>query len=181
MIVLRDDGLYRHLRFRKPNTVLMGFDILTWPGYLAVSGDMGEYVFSGTSNMIESFGQPKLSMGINRESWAKKCRAADRNGGIDEFSPEVFRTNVLNHIEQYCGGDDASRVEIMSDVEESVFPYLHDGTDALARALDEVEYGNHQVFTDFWECNCRDFTYQFTWVCHAIVWAIHKYTEGMET
>ena len=45
MIVLRDDGVYRHIRFKKPGTGCMHFDLVTWPGYLCYSGDMGCYVF----------------------------------------------------------------------------------------------------------------------------------------
>ena len=41
MTILRDDGLYRHLRFKRPNTSSYYFDIITWPGYLAITGDMG--------------------------------------------------------------------------------------------------------------------------------------------
>lgn len=45
MTVIKDDGVYRHLRFRRPDTNCYSFDILTWPGYLAYVGDMGDYVF----------------------------------------------------------------------------------------------------------------------------------------
>ena len=53
MTVLRDDGLYRHLRFRKPGTGIYGFDIVTWPGYLAISGDMGASMFTRLEDMIQ--------------------------------------------------------------------------------------------------------------------------------
>ncbi len=32
MTVLHDSGIYRHLRFQKPGTVIGQFDIVTWPG-----------------------------------------------------------------------------------------------------------------------------------------------------
>lgn len=35
--VIREDGLYRHLRFSRPNTRAYSFDIVTWPGYLTVT------------------------------------------------------------------------------------------------------------------------------------------------
>jgi hypothetical protein len=38
--VLHDDGLYRHLRFARPDRSASWFDIVTWPGSLAVRGDM---------------------------------------------------------------------------------------------------------------------------------------------
>lgn len=33
MTVLRDEGLYRHLRFQKPGTSCYYFDLVTWPGH----------------------------------------------------------------------------------------------------------------------------------------------------
>ena len=35
MTVLRDDGLYRHLRFRRPDCSAYWFDLLTAPGIIA--------------------------------------------------------------------------------------------------------------------------------------------------
>ena len=55
MEILRDDGVYRHIRFKKPGTWCMHFDLVTWPGYLAYSGDMGCYVFSRLNDMFEFF------------------------------------------------------------------------------------------------------------------------------
>jgi hypothetical protein len=43
LTVLRDDGADRHLRFRKPGTGCYGFDLLTWPGHLLITGDCGSY------------------------------------------------------------------------------------------------------------------------------------------
>lgn len=39
MIVVRNDGLHRHLTFKSPRTYNHHFHITTWPGYLAISGD----------------------------------------------------------------------------------------------------------------------------------------------
>ena len=55
MIVVRDDGVHRHIRFKKPGTSCMHFDLITWPGYLCYTGDMGTYVFSRLTDMFEFF------------------------------------------------------------------------------------------------------------------------------
>ncbi len=55
MHVLHEDGLYRHIRFKKPGTSCMHFDLITYPGYLVYSGDMGCYVFSRLPDMFELF------------------------------------------------------------------------------------------------------------------------------
>ena len=45
MTILRDDGVHRHLRFKKPGSGTYWFDLITWPGTLCIDGDMGTYVF----------------------------------------------------------------------------------------------------------------------------------------
>lgn len=53
--VLRDDGVHRHIRFKRPGTYCMQFDLITWPGYLCYTGDMGTYVFNRLEDMFEFF------------------------------------------------------------------------------------------------------------------------------
>lgn len=52
--VLMDSGVYRHLRVRRSGTYCMGFDIVTYPGYLCYSGDMGTYVFSASGSPTQN-------------------------------------------------------------------------------------------------------------------------------
>lgn len=53
--MLHEDGIYRHIRFRQPGTMCMHFDLITWPGYLCYTGDMGTYVFTRLADMFEFF------------------------------------------------------------------------------------------------------------------------------
>lgn len=58
MTVVMDNGVYRHLRFANSDSKLafnQWFDIVTWPGFLAYSGDMGCFVFSRLKDMFEFF------------------------------------------------------------------------------------------------------------------------------
>lgn len=91
--VIKDDGLHRHLRFRKPGTGCYGFDIVTWPFHLAISGDMGAAMFTRLPDMFEFFRDSSKhaepdALCINAGYWAEKCVAND--GEKKEFSPEVF-------------------------------------------------------------------------------------------
>lgn len=62
--IVRDDGVYRHVRFAKPETVCMHFDLITWPGYLAYVGDMGAFTFTRLRDMFEFFrGDHKPNLG----------------------------------------------------------------------------------------------------------------------
>jgi hypothetical protein len=55
VIIERDEGVYRHLIFKAPGTNSYRFDIITWPGYLTVTGDMGTWTFSRERDMITQF------------------------------------------------------------------------------------------------------------------------------
>jgi len=55
MNVLNDDGLYRHLRFKHPETFIAWFDLISWPGNLCIRGDMGCYVFARLEDMFQFF------------------------------------------------------------------------------------------------------------------------------
>lgn len=80
LTVLRDDGLYRHLRFSKPGSNDMRFDVVTWPGFLAYSGDMGCFVFERLDDMLAFFRRPYTGPGltINERYWAEKCQEIGR-------------------------------------------------------------------------------------------------------
>ncbi|STU51511.1 Uncharacterised protein [Klebsiella pneumoniae] len=54
--IIRDDGLYRHLRMQQPETSCYYYDVITWPGYLTVTGDMGTWTFSRIADMFDFFG-----------------------------------------------------------------------------------------------------------------------------
>ena len=112
MTILRDDGVYRHLRFRRPGTSCYGFDIVTWPGHLAISGDMGAAVFTRLPDMFEFFRTAEKhhaehgGLFINSGYWAEKCVAND--GEKKEFSLNLFKAYVRDHFEQYMENECAN-------------------------------------------------------------------------
>ena len=72
--VIRDDGVYRHLRMQQPETSCYYYDIITWPGYLTVTGDMGTWTFSRSYDMFRFFGGA-FEQGINTYYWSEKLEA----------------------------------------------------------------------------------------------------------
>ena len=161
MQVLRDDGVYRHLRFQTPGTSNMGFDLITWPGHLCYCGDMGSFVFERLPDMFQFF----RGHGPNFRYWAGKLQAFDRCDGFEEFSAEVFRSKAT----EYVNDPDwrvtaAQRVDILEDIEH----------------FDGSEQDAYQLLTDWvvednWEWRLREYTLRFQWCCHAIPWAIALY------
>jgi hypothetical protein len=91
MQILRDDGLYRHIRFKRENTSCYYFDLITWPGALCYTGDMGTFVFSRIPDMFEFFrtdGEKGADLRINPGYWSEKLLAVD--GGRHSASPMEF-------------------------------------------------------------------------------------------
>jgi hypothetical protein len=79
MKVKRNDGLYRHIYFGRPGTGNMSFSITTWPGYLAYTGDMGDYVFCRLDDMFQFFRTDRTP---NYSYWAEKVVAQDKADGV---------------------------------------------------------------------------------------------------
>ena len=71
--ILHDEGVYRHLQMKQPNTNNMWYDIVTYPNNLVISGDMGCCVFSRINDMFQFFRTDELS--INYSYWSEKEQA----------------------------------------------------------------------------------------------------------
>lgn len=171
MEVIRDDGLHRHLRFKQPETGNRYFDLITWPGSLCYTGDMGTFVFSRIPDMFEFFRSPNDDLRINTGYWAEKLQAVDRSSGgsADEYSPDKFREQV----KRWLTNGEASR-EIRAEVKERVLSRADDGEFWAMSAATEFEHKGFRL-SDFWEANLREYTYSFVWCCYALVWAIKQY------
>lgn len=167
--ILRDDGLYRHLRFRKPNTGRDGFDLVTWPGFLAYCGDMGDYMFQRTPDMLAFF-----RGGHDREPpfgyWAEKCVAHDRNG-VKEYSPDRAREAIAEWLD-----DREATPSLRKDVEDEILTVLDDGEDSLRRVIGSFEHQGWS-FQDFWEVDLTVCTFRFRFCCYALQWGVAKYDQ----
>jgi len=177
MQVIRDDGVNRHLRFSKPGTMCMHFDILTWPGYLCYTGDMGTYVFKRTTDMLEFFraGRNGKPYRIDFRYWAQKVEAADKSDGLDAFSAEKFKAEVRDYFDQATEEWSAKRkAALWEAIESDVIGRVEDdGEGAAWVALRDF---NHDGFRfDDWERSCKEYSHRFLWCCHALEWAIRAY------
>ena len=171
MTVLHDSGLYRHVRFAKPGTSVMQFDIVTWPGYLSFCGDMGTYVFSRLRDMFEFFRGSTLGpIEVNLGYWAEKCQAVDRDSGIREYSPERFRERIERWLE-----DAEASEECRAAVQSEVLCHADEGESAARKAADDFAYADGFAFTDFWEADCSEWTARYVWCCYALSWAVRQY------
>ena len=199
MQILHEDGVYRHVRFKRPDTGCMHFDLITYPGYLVYSGDMGCFVFSRLRDMFEFFRTDRQyqkgdGLKINKGYWAEKLQAVDGNRsyveGVKEFDEDKFARNVMENlidwIRNYADQTTKDeRRELWDDVIHSVINADGDsgGHRQQIAAHDFTHWVNEEVgefcFQDFFECDCTRYTHRFMWCCYALAWGIKKYDESL--
>lgn len=197
--VIKDDGLYRHIRLRKPGTMCMHFDLLTWPGYLCYTGDMGTYVFRRLEDMFEFFRSDReyaqrrgRQLSINTHYWAEKLEAVDggrHRAGVLEFDQEKFR-RVINEYRINWIKDAHSRRSLNKDerrylweaVDEDVLNLIDEGEERVQMAAYDFFYSpgtgrpNWQ-FDDLFEHDFTKYKGRFIWCCYALAWGIQKYDD----
>lgn len=157
LVVLHEDGLYRHLRFQTPGTRMWHWDLITWPGSLAIRGDIGEgFIFTRTEDMLRFFDQGQAAGWIKAGYWAEKLDRGSRS--VRSFSPKTFREWVAEAVEDR--EDAAEIIDAAADVD-----YDHEAVDVL---------NDHRVDWDdvgAWQ----DYDYHFILALHAILWGAKKY------
>lgn len=201
MTVIKDEGFHRHVRFQQPGTIEMYFDLVTWPGHLCYTGDMGTYVFERVTDMFDFFRRPDKSYRIDLRYWAQKVVSSDV-GGIARFSMDLFRKKIEHWVNNSDKNDrpqengpeplalhEAAYAELRAAVSKDVLQCDENPT----RAYDAVTsfehkgdawraaYGPDAVYTfiDFWEVDCTEYTHGFLWCCQALAWSIALYDKKL--
>lgn len=188
--ILKDDGLYRHVRFQKPGTRIMQFDLITWPGYLCYCGDMGEFVFTRTADMFSFFRKPDAHSGVDLQYWAEKCLAVDKCDGTKKYDPDKARQVIFEWMESWMNDQEleegeeegsiivpAGLYEVRDAVIDDILSRVDDGEYELRDAIRNFECNGFQ-FHDFWEADLTEYTYRFVWCCYALVWGIAQYDKA---
>lgn len=175
MHVMHVDGLYKHLRFRRDDTRAYWFDIVTWPGNLVISGDMGTYAFQRESDMLSWFA---FGVGINPSYWGEKVTA----GEVREYSADLARAEVTSTFIDWLYDENPS---FDADTARTAWNLLHtmledacDDEIDLREALEQFDRsmpGRFKPFEGPWETPFQDFTWHFLWCCWAIRHAVTAY------
>lgn len=163
MEILQDDGLHRHVRFAKPGTGLYRFSLVTWPGYLAISGDVESFTFSRLPDMFEFFGGDRAH--INPSYWAEKCVAGrDQLSAYDEKHARqlVIESFVdsARHGGVPRGTGRAVRDYILTDED-----FAHE--EGAHRLLRDFQHGDEYVA----QCNARQDGKRCGWRCETGIYA----------
>ena len=159
MTVELDTPTHKHLKFKIPDCMNRWFDIVVWPGYLCISGDMGCFVFSRISNMFDFFRSGDLA--INPGYYSEKVMAQSIYGdGVRKFCKEKFVSAVRAAVES---------MELDSELIEKA-----QGCEDEYAAVEFIR----NDYPEYWEWNCEACTYHYIWCLYAIVWAINQYDQS---
>lgn len=173
MTVLHDDGLYRHLVFADPDGGFYRFDLVTWPHNLFLRGDGFSFGFSlyPTADLFGMFKRSRHS-GINPGYWQEKVTAG--RGDIKDWSEDLFRAWVIGeaaaHESRFPGLVQAVGQQILHSDEHSL---EYRGTAEYAVASFSHEF--RLRIPAEWEQSFEDYSWEFLFACHAIIWGIDRY------
>jgi hypothetical protein len=170
MTVLHDDGLYRHLRFRAPESSFYWYELVTWPGFLAVGGDVDHYVFSRVEDMFTFFRGSKY--GINPVYWSEKLqdgRERARRHSEDTFKQIVGDELKRRPVPNLSKEQREARAELLGRMGDGDGQWAETAREMLA---DAEQAG---LFSDTWEWNFTDWDWSFLWCCFAVVEGIAAY------
>lgn len=173
MTINKDEGKYRHINFGIPNNSNLEFNITTFPYYLVITGDMGDYVFHSPSR-IDMFDFFNLSE-INPGYWAEKVVSESKFGkGIYYFDINVFRQNIIEYVKDYLNLEENEEIpeKYLNEIQ-----FILDASDEYD-CISELRNFTSDIinFDSFWEgTSCESFTHHYLWCCHAIQWSINQY------
>lgn len=187
MKILKDDDLYRHLRFKQTYSSYW-FDLVTWPGMLVITGDMGEYMFGWESDVFNLFRRTEGELDLYY--WGKQLKTKN---GHKEFSFEKLKAFIETEIKEYF--EDA-QIQVSDEVIERIKnDALHEsGADSCSpvsqiqdifRRLFEYEFNEDGIKFSFHydalcDANFEKPSYHYIWCLYAIVWGIQQYNKQKE-
>ncbi|MFJ8016183.1 hypothetical protein [Streptomyces sp. NPDC096339] len=172
MTVLHEDGLYRHLVFADPVPNFHRFDLITWPHGLLICVDGPTFAFAlwPTEDLFDMF-RGSSSGGINPGYWQEKVTA----GEVKSWSEDMFRTWLVGE----AAGYEAQHPGLVEAVGEQVLnsdQYSTEYRGTAEFALAQFRHGDFRLrFPDHWEVSFEDYSWEFLWACHAVLWGIRQY------
>lgn len=173
MKVVSDSGLHRHLSFTNNGSSCYRFDLITWPGYLCITGDCGTYVFRRIQDMFDFF----RGDGINPSYWGEKLESTDKCDGYKKYSPEKFEAEIKEWTDNWEFEDDDQKAEVLSQVRGDVLSCGDEKSSAFNAAYCYSSDYGHQ-FNDFFECDLSEYTFRYLWCLNAIVYGIQEYDKA---
>ena len=177
MTVLHDDGIYRHLRFRAPDSGLGWYELVTSPGMLTIAGDHGTHTFRRAEDMFWFFNGwasngDTLSTTrnqINAGYWAEKVEA----GTTRAFDTDAYNNAITaEFLDAAADLTDEEKGNLWSEVDEYLL-----GAETLDNGYENLSNWDNDLMplTDFHEIELDTWDWHYLWNCWAIVSGIARY------
>lgn len=190
----QDDGVYRCILFKNPKSRAYHFRIVTWPGSLAITGDIGSFIFSRERDMFGFFASGSgsdwaaMPLQINPAYWVEKAEAVDRRSKLDEFDFEEFKNQIVQTFRgfDFSSHPDGTRMAAWREVREALLEdTLRTPQELVEAAVDYMlprgVIGRYTCpFADFWEYDFTKPGFTFLQCCYAIQFGIKKYAQHKE-
>lgn len=177
MAVEHDDGVYRSVRFARPGTSAYHFVLTSWPGHIAMSGDMGSLVLSRVRDMFAWC--DGSTMRVDMHYWHEKAVATSARSDPLEYDERLFEQAVRDDFRLHGFRSFRSARAVWNDVKDDLLECLPEHQhEAVARAMSfraETDDGDVFEMPDFWETRLRSFSFGFIWQCYAIRWGARRY------
>lgn len=174
MTVLHDQGVYRHVRFARPETNMYSYSLVTWPGYLTIAGDLESFTFCRVQDMFEFFAG---NDDINPGYWSEKIPNPAARNGTRRYSRARLDAKVDAALTDWPSwdGERGARPAWKEHVEFFDLGYEQTARQALD-AFDHDGYG----FGDTSEWDLTDWDHHFLLACFAIKRGIDMYRADRE-
>ncbi|TDB45234.1 hypothetical protein [Photorhabdus luminescens] len=178
--ILHNEDLYRHLRFSKDGSSAYYFDIVTWPGYLCISGDMGCFTFSRVTDMFRFFRSSDDELSINPYYWSEKLQAGAGHCKkiYQVWSSDKFKDAVSKAVNNWLDDNEDVSDDDLEEIQESIEQIIscsYNEYDAISAIRDYDD--KHDIFIDFYENDLTEYQFHYIWCCYAIVFGISKFDE----
>lgn len=167
------NGLYRHWRCGRPDgSFTHSFNVVTWPGWMAVTGDMGSLMLSRIDDMVQFVRGHIESIDYFAEKVTQEIP-------VKEFSPKKMIHVIqekIDEIMEHSSDDD-------NDDQKGEDKEMIDRLEALQRRLDDGDIseceasGEWMDITGDTDPSFRDFTSNFLWVREALIWFVANLKE----
>jgi len=193
MKVLRNDKVYRHLRFMDPKNSAYWFEIHTGPNFLLFRGDGDSYVFSnGDGDMFRSFRHSidkNGSLHPDPGYWTQKLSSSEQ---AEEWDSDTFQEDLAQYITDMVEQDIVPkehekrlRDEVESDL---MYEDLH-SADLAIKALMEFDFyfnesdrydSTKKPDFEFDECyewisRCTEYDWWYLWALRGICWGVKTF------
>lgn len=170
LLDLAPDQPYRHIRFAKPGTGIWSWSLITWPGHLAITGDLQSFTFSRIHDMFDFF----RGANINPGYWSEKLVAGTADTKFTEERYVERVTEAINDSAPTTPDPDAFRAAAHDELLATKPTHREEAYDLLL----DFEHAGRRPFEDAYEWDLGGYDHHFLLACHAIQYGIRVYLDA---